>query len=1422
MVVIRALALSAMAVALILADTRAAFSTLEAAPVRWTDDTPDAMIEDAVVRAVAPKATPSAQLAALANIAALAERAQEGAAQKAFERIAAATGAGVDVRGEASLFARMTAADEGTDAGAQADEKLGVVDALAILGPVPRHRRRPRRARRARGRRSLASTTGAHATPGARTRSRGGPSRARLRRREGVPLDVFVFPRKESCTWVETKLMVPSDQKLFVRLAATGQARLVFDGTDLGKDDAVHEAARFDRLAASVQAAPGVARARREGVRGRARRRRPREAARDRRDRRVAAGRDGKRGPRRWSRGPRRDEIEAGDARDAPVRARRDSPRSRPRRRHAETSKAACRRPFSARSAAPTTCEARERRALLASLADGDDRRGSPGDGRVDRAERRQPERLAEPGPRRGGETTRAREPSSIAASSSGTSRPGWLDWAIATLRGAKIDAAADGEAALLVVAGGRRAGDGRAPSGGDAPPRGDRAARTRTRRTRCSRRSRTWRRPTTRASLWRRASGSPQRGEVGSALVLATQARGRDAVLAAARRSFAGGVDDADEAVAVAQTVARTGAHDERARALRAARALGARTAPAVGRARRGDGRGDRRTRCATRPTPAELRRARELDPGEARYRAELALRTRTPGCRRARPHDDEKYLGPVADDPRAPAGQRRRGGAAGLAEAPDVADRELHWLRAVIMHPDNRVSQLIHYAREIVIAPRTEDELFEDVPAEGDLTEILRARVHRKDGGTAFPVEEPNDDARPRIRWPELTTGDVVEVAFRSWTAGPVGGRGDAPFFPRLRRRAVDPPAPLQRGRSSSRRADHPLYVDVLNGKADRRDEKDAGAHARRAPRLGQAAQRPRRAARAAAERGDPHPRALDVQGLERVPHVVRRGRARLHRARRAGPRARRRAHQGQDDARREARRRIFDFVADDIRYVNYVSGEWWLPNRPQQLLARREGDCDDKAMLLITLLKAVGIDAQEVMVQTRQTAQPSLLRAQNAAIPLFDHGIAFLPGPNGGTYLDATSPQSRLGPLPSMDARAVALRMDGPPEIVELPASSPDDHGVDATWTITLKPDGTGRSRGRGARHGRRRVLAAHEPDGARTARAVGRGAPRRRLVPDGGGRQESRLQGRPPARRGDDALASALERPRAPRGPGARRAALAAQTTASQLAPLVKRTLPVGCLPYVAPRNETRTIRIVAPAGYAFEALPPGGDENGGAVRPRAPRGRARPARSAGDPRQAHGRLRSKRDPRREVRHVARVGSARRRPDAQERAPRPRGDDRQERPMTKLLPSLFVLSLLACGGPPARVPQGASIALPHAFAEAFRVDATGRSARGDEGVPRDRAAGRARRRRSDGRSRRSRPRSTRSRCARCQSLGDAARDAALANRTREGASIVQELTRAANDARGPFARGLVARGARRPGPATRRRGGRAEAA
>jgi transglutaminase-like putative cysteine protease len=680
------------------------------------------------------------------------------------------------------------------------------------------------------------------------------------------------------------------------------------------------------------------------------------------------------------------------------------------------------------------------------------------------------------------------------------------------------------------------------------------------------------------------------QRGEPSSYWVEAEAANGKQAVVEAAKQTFDGGLDDADEGIAAAQSVSRAGAHD-------AAAALFTRlVAWAPNRADAWAGLAAEL--AATDPNAqavnGALRRARDLAPGEARYRAELSLRRR-PGQDDGT-HDDERYL----VSPQVILA-RRQGVPTGTA---DVSERQLHFVRAVVMHENRHVSQLMHYAREIVIAPRTEDELVEDIPAEGDLTEILRARVHRKSGGVAFPVEEHNEGARPRIRWPELLPGDTVEVAIRTWTQSPVGGRGDPPFTFVDYSGGISTKPTLYDEVVVEAPAANPIYVDVVNGAPDRREEKDErGRHVLRlvwdkARNVPDEPLAPPVSELVPVTVGSTFKDwnafrdwyAKAVSGFTDPDDEVKRLAAKLTKGK---------------TSREEKLQALFNFVADDIRYVNYVSGEWWLPNRPQELLAKREGDCDDKAMLLITLLKAIGVEAQEVMVQTRLTAQPSLLRAKGAAVPIFDHGIAYLPGPNGGTYLDATSPQSRLGPLPSMDARAVALRLDaGPGEIVELPASAPEDHGSEVEWTITLSPTGAGdlagveRHSGDGAfwlrtylseAGARAQYVEDHLVSGWFPTIAVDKQIDFKGDLPQGRAwvRYKAHSDGMARHEQGDLVLPLSQT-----------------STLASQLAPLVQRTLPVWLPPNMAPSHEARAIKVVAPHGFHWAPLPPGGDENGG--------------------------------------------------------------------------------------------------------------------------------------------------------------------------------------------------------------------------
>jgi hypothetical protein len=1154
--------------------------TAPQAPVHRTDGTPDAMIDDA--KALALSGTESDAVAAIATLLHLDGRAEYGRAGKALDEIAKSTSRSAELRSEAALASRSIAADEGADSGLAADRALGVATDLVVLGPF----------RDTGG--GLDAKDGPEAATFNDLRARFAWGTVDVAWRSvprsyagaaGVPLDLFVHPRKESCTWVATKVTLPTAQTLVVRLASTGQARLVFDGAPAGESKDVDEAAHFDRLAAKVDAAAGA-----HVV-----------AAK------VCAGALDDEG---------RVRIRFTDANGAPL-ALTTSPDISDVKTAGKTK---------------VTLEATALAHTLSSVSKVDDQLDAAIvrtlGGADDLASPRAPGILATLAQTSGLDADRLAIAAWIAPS--GANRSGWLvqararaeksgdtralafvqrrlvaqhlaahlpDWAMASRLAMKLDDATDPEAALLSAS-------------------VDEALGTDALRLRALRLlSTTADRVSTSAptglleKLAQLAHGADPtrelsarkllaaRGETGAEWVSASQIGGKDAVVAAAKDAFRGGLDDADDGLAAAQIVARAGAHE-------AARDLfGAMIRWAPNRAEGWAGLADEIAATVTPATTESeagvqgaLRRARELAPGEARYRAELALRQQSTTPSEDR--DDERYLVSPATL------LARRQGVPLQGSVADVADRELYWLRAVVMHADKRVSQLIHYAREIVIAPRTTDELYEEIPAEGEQTEILRARVYRKNGSVAFPTEEHNEGTRPRIRWPELEPGDTVEVAIRTWTGGPVGGRGDPPFFfldyagslatHPLLYNEVDVESPPET----------PIYVGVANGAADTRDESERnGRHVVRlvwqkpvaiqdeplAPPLTETVPvivastfkdwSAFRAWYAEAVRGFTNPDA-EVKALA----------AKLTKG---------------QTSREDKLRAIFDFVADDIRYVNYVSGEWWLPNRPQQLLARREGDCDDKALLLITLLRAVGIEAQEVMVQTRMTNEPSVLRAKGAAIPLFDHGIAFLPGPGGGTYLDATSPQSRLGPLPSMDARAVALRMDtGPAEIVQLPASTPDAHGSEVTWNVTLHANG--------------------DADLSAEERATGDGAFwLRTYMTEEGARaqfvQDHLVAGWLPSVevdkqidfKGDLPNGAAWVRYKAKSSGLARHEGAdlvvplsPTQPLASQLAPLVRRTLPVSLPPYLAPRLESRTTRFIAPKGFAWGDLPPGGDEIGG--------------------------------------------------------------------------------------------------------------------------------------------------------------------------------------------------------------------------
>jgi hypothetical protein len=1150
---------------------------LHADPKRFTAATPDEMLALALTRA---NEGGDSGLAGLAIAHALADRASAGRARSGVASVGNGSG---PVAAEARRMAAALNPSPGTVAPTQVT-KWSVLGPFQDTGAGLARREGPEAPGQIWGTPNASYAWGAYDV-----RWREVPDLAASAR--GIPLDLFIHPRKESCSYLASRVTVRHKGPIVVSVGSTGAVRLIWDGFDAASSDELHRGLVFDRIAARIDASAGDHLLAVKVCSG---------ALEDLGRVRVNAS------------DPDGQPVDIGSA---PLTSFHAPAGPKPTIVAVPTA-------FSRAVAVAGNPNAG--RALIAAivraLGDADDLRSPRAPGLVDKVatmrgvsadELAMAGWISPFGAARSGwlnlAVERALSSGDMAAASFAERRiaasrlgTGWSDWAAAIVAREPLASEKDPEAILIksMV---------RAERGQDGLQRAALADLLETANREGERASvALWSEIASLSSgvdpethLWAKTQidrRTPEARDAG--LVRAWTIKDANSVKAAARAAIdSGSITSCADFVGVASTLERAGLRQD-AHALyekavifcpNRAEAWHDLTETAY---ERGD----------TRTADRALARARELDPAEVRYKAEIAVRG-SPPARPAR----EKAGTAVADSaylvaPEVFLARKNKQ----PADKTVVFDRELHWMRAVTFHADRRVSQLIQYAREIVIEPRTQEELFEAVPAEGDETEVLIARVHRASGGVALAEEQISEGPHATIRWPDLKTGDVVEVAIRSWTSGPVGRRGDPPFFFVDYAGALVTHPLLYNDVIVDSPADQPLAVDVLHGSPDRMTDDTRNG---------------RRTVRMIWDRPVNIPdEPLAPKSSEVLPTIVGstfrtwKDFAEWYQAAVNG------FTEPDDQVRRLAAdltrgkaskadrvRALFEFVADDIRYVNYVSGEWWLPNRPQQLLARRQGDCDDKAILLITLLKAVGIEATEVLVQTRYLGQPSLLLSPNVAVPLFDHGIAFLPGANGspGTWLDATSPQSRLGPLPSMDARALAMfASQKPPAIVPTPAGSPAEHGVDGTWEIKLGLAGAGdldaveRHTGDHAfalrtnlveKDARAQWVEQNLLHGWFSAIEVDKNVGFEPSLEAGAARVHYRAHSDGLARREGDELVVPL----APQS-----------TITSQLAPLVTRTLPVVLPPNTAPSHQQRRIRIVPPARYRAADLPKGGTENGG--------------------------------------------------------------------------------------------------------------------------------------------------------------------------------------------------------------------------
>lgn len=170
----------------------------------------------------------------------------------------------------------------------------------------------------------------------------------------------------------------------------------------------------------------------------------------------------------------------------------------------------------------------------------------------------------------------------------------------------------------------------------------------------------------------------------------------------------------------------------------------------------------------------------------------------------------------------------------------------------------------------------------------------------------------------------------------------------------------------------------------------------------------------------------------------------------------------------------------RRLADFLQRDIRYVAISLGIGGIqPHRAGEVFTHRFGDCKDKATLLSSMLKEIGIDSYYVIIHTERggvtSATPPHVGAFNHAIlairlpqDVNDPSLrAVLDHPKLGRLLifDPTDEWTPFGSLRGeLQANYGLLVTDDGGELIKLPQLSADLSGVVRTAKLTLSSSGT----------------------------------------------------------------------------------------------------------------------------------------------------------------------------------------------------------------------------------------------------------------------------------------------------------------------------------------------------------------------
>ncbi len=158
----------------------------------------------------------------------------------------------------------------------------------------------------------------------------------------------------------------------------------------------------------------------------------------------------------------------------------------------------------------------------------------------------------------------------------------------------------------------------------------------------------------------------------------------------------------------------------------------------------------------------------------------------------------------------------------------------------------------------------------------------------------------------------------------------------------------------------------------------------------------------------------------------------------------------------------------RALYTFVVMNTRYVALEFGiHGYKPYPVDRVLARRFGDCKDKASLIQAMLKVAGIDSRLVLLRMRQLGD---IGEEPASLAAFNHAIAYVP--KYKLFLDGTAEFHASRELPSADrsANVLVIEPGGNSTFFTTPEAKSEDNVTSLQLDVALAKDGSARTTGK----------------------------------------------------------------------------------------------------------------------------------------------------------------------------------------------------------------------------------------------------------------------------------------------------------------------------------------------------------------